>query len=65
MIEQKDLTAQRLAAEIVALAGDASGRLEMGARARALARPDAAKVIVDKVLELVSASAKAGADKPA
>ena len=64
MIEQKDLTAERLAAEILALAGDVSGRLEMGGRARALARPDAAKVIVDKVLELASASAKAAADKP-
>jgi hypothetical protein len=36
----------------VALAGDAQGRLEMGGRARRMARPDAATVIVDKVLEL-------------
>jgi UDP-N-acetylglucosamine:LPS N-acetylglucosamine transferase len=55
MIEQKDLTGERLAAEITALAADAPGRREMGARARAMARPDAAKVIVDKVLELASA----------
>ena len=52
MIEQKDLTGERLAAEIVALAGDAQGRLEMSGRARRMARPDAATVIVDKVLEL-------------
>jgi UDP-N-acetylglucosamine--N-acetylmuramyl-(pentapeptide) pyrophosphoryl-undecaprenol N-acetylglucosamine transferase len=52
MIEQKELTGERLAAEIAALAADASGRQEMSVRARALARPDAAKVIVDKVLEL-------------
>ena len=52
MIEQKDLTGERLAAEIVALAGDAQGRLEMSGRARRMARPDAAMVIVDKVLEL-------------
>jgi UDP-N-acetylglucosamine--N-acetylmuramyl-(pentapeptide) pyrophosphoryl-undecaprenol N-acetylglucosamine transferase len=52
MIEQRELTGDRLAAEIVGLASDAAARLEMSRRAGALARPDAAKVIVDKVLEL-------------
>jgi UDP-N-acetylglucosamine--N-acetylmuramyl-(pentapeptide) pyrophosphoryl-undecaprenol N-acetylglucosamine transferase len=52
MIEQRELTGERLADEIVALAGDSRLRLEMGSRARRMARPDAAKVIVDKVLEL-------------
>jgi UDP-N-acetylglucosamine--N-acetylmuramyl-(pentapeptide) pyrophosphoryl-undecaprenol N-acetylglucosamine transferase len=52
MVDQKELTGERLAAEIVMLAGDANGRLEMSRRARGMARPDAAKVIVDKVLEL-------------
>ena len=52
MIEQRDLTGERLAGEMVALAGDPRERLEMGSRARRMARPDAAKVIVDKVLEL-------------
>jgi UDP-N-acetylglucosamine--N-acetylmuramyl-(pentapeptide) pyrophosphoryl-undecaprenol N-acetylglucosamine transferase len=52
MIEQKDLTGDRLAADIVALAGDVQARRDMSSRARRLARPDAAKVIVDKVLEL-------------
>ena len=52
MIEQRELTGDRLADEMVALAGDLRGRLEMGSRARRMARPDAARVIVDKVLEL-------------
>jgi len=52
MIEQRELTGERLAGEMVALAGDPRVRLEMGARARRMAKPDAAKVIVDKVLEL-------------
>jgi len=52
LIEQRDLTGERLAREMVALAGDPRERLEMGSRARRMAKPDAAKVIVDKVLEL-------------
>jgi UDP-N-acetylglucosamine--N-acetylmuramyl-(pentapeptide) pyrophosphoryl-undecaprenol N-acetylglucosamine transferase len=52
LIEQRELTGERLAGEMVALAGDARALREMGSRARRLARPDAAKVIVDKVLEL-------------
>src|SRR5688572_13761082 len=52
MVDQKELTGERLAAEMMALAGDADGRQEMSRRARRMARPDAAKVIVDKVLEL-------------
>ena len=52
MVEQRELTGDRLAAEIVRLAADAPARLEMRRRASSLARPDAAKVIVDKVLEL-------------
>ena len=52
MIEQRELTGDRLAAGIVGLAADAAARADMSRRARALARPDAAKAIVDKVLEL-------------
>ena len=52
MIEQRDLTGERLAAAIVALAADAAGRRRMSDHARRMARPDAARVIVDKVLEL-------------
>ncbi|HTM04266.1 MAG TPA: undecaprenyldiphospho-muramoylpentapeptide beta-N-acetylglucosaminyltransferase [Vicinamibacterales bacterium] len=52
MVEQKELTGDRLAGELVALANDTARRDAMSARARSLARPDAAGLIVDKVLEL-------------
>jgi UDP-N-acetylglucosamine--N-acetylmuramyl-(pentapeptide) pyrophosphoryl-undecaprenol N-acetylglucosamine transferase len=52
LIEQKDLTGSVLAERLLALAGDAPRRQAMAQAARALARPDAAKVIVDRVLEL-------------
>ena len=52
MIEQRDLTGERLAGELLALTGDDVQRGGVAARARALARPDAARLIVDKVLEL-------------
>jgi len=52
MIDQRELTGERLATEVVALTSDERGRAEMSARARQMARPDAAKVIVDRVLEL-------------
>jgi UDP-N-acetylglucosamine--N-acetylmuramyl-(pentapeptide) pyrophosphoryl-undecaprenol N-acetylglucosamine transferase len=53
LIEQKDLTGARLADRLLALAGDAPRRAAMAAAARRMARPDAAKRIVDRVLELV------------
>ena len=52
MVEQRELSGDRLAAEIVALAADAERRRQVGAAARRLARPDAARVIVDRVLAL-------------
>ena len=52
MIEQRELTGGRLAEAIETLARDAQARVEMSGCARSMARPDAAKVIVDKVLEL-------------
>jgi UDP-N-acetylglucosamine:LPS N-acetylglucosamine transferase len=52
MVEQRDLTGERLAAELTALAGDPAQRRAIGLNARALARPVAARLIVDKVLEL-------------
>jgi UDP-N-acetylglucosamine:LPS N-acetylglucosamine transferase len=42
-----------LALRIQALAADRSRRLRMAGAARALARPDAARIIVDRALELV------------
>jgi UDP-N-acetylglucosamine--N-acetylmuramyl-(pentapeptide) pyrophosphoryl-undecaprenol N-acetylglucosamine transferase len=52
MIEQRELTGERLATELLALVSDETQRAAIGSRARALARPDAARLIVDKVLEL-------------
>ena len=52
LVEQRDLSGGRLAAEIHALAGDDALRRRMGDAARRMARPDAARVIVDKVLAL-------------
>src|SRR5215216_1638654 len=50
MIEQRELTGDRLSSEIVALAGDPERRRRMSDAARQLARPDAASAIVDRVL---------------
>ena len=52
MIEQRELTGDRLAAEMLSLAGDRERRRRMGEAARHLARPDAARMIVEKVLAL-------------
>ena len=45
-----------LARRILALAGDHEARVQMAAAARSLACPDAAKVIVDRALQLVEGS---------
>ena len=52
MVEQRELSGDRVVAEILALAADEAQRRAMGEAARQLARPDAARVIVDKVLAL-------------
>ena len=52
MVEQRGLTGDRLAAEILELARNADRRRAMSQAARRLARPDAAKVIVDRIVEL-------------
>ncbi len=54
LLPQKDLTGEVLAGRILALARDPVRRAAIAASARRLARPDAARVIVDRVLELVS-----------
>jgi UDP-N-acetylglucosamine--N-acetylmuramyl-(pentapeptide) pyrophosphoryl-undecaprenol N-acetylglucosamine transferase len=54
MIEQAQLTGDRLATAIAALAADEAGRTRMSAAARRMARPDAARAIVDKVLDLAA-----------
>ena len=53
MIAQKDLTGEVIAGRMLALARDSGRRAAIAAAARRLARPDAAKAIVDRALELV------------
>jgi UDP-N-acetylglucosamine--N-acetylmuramyl-(pentapeptide) pyrophosphoryl-undecaprenol N-acetylglucosamine transferase len=52
VLPQQDMNGAVLAARILALARDRGRRAQMAAAARALARPDAAKTIVDRALEL-------------
>jgi UDP-N-acetylglucosamine--N-acetylmuramyl-(pentapeptide) pyrophosphoryl-undecaprenol N-acetylglucosamine transferase len=52
---QQDASGEVLADRILALARDRERRTRMGAAARTLARPDAARVIVDRALELARA----------
>jgi UDP-N-acetylglucosamine--N-acetylmuramyl-(pentapeptide) pyrophosphoryl-undecaprenol N-acetylglucosamine transferase len=52
MVEQRSMTGERLASEVLALAGDETRRRRMSEAARKMARPEAARLIVDKVLEM-------------
>jgi UDP-N-acetylglucosamine--N-acetylmuramyl-(pentapeptide) pyrophosphoryl-undecaprenol N-acetylglucosamine transferase len=52
MLDQRELSGDRLAAEIIAFAQNVEERQKVGEAARRLARPDAARVIVDRVLAL-------------
>jgi len=52
LIEQKDLTGAVLADRVLGLARDSARRAALSAAARTFARPDAARVIVDRALEL-------------
>jgi UDP-N-acetylglucosamine--N-acetylmuramyl-(pentapeptide) pyrophosphoryl-undecaprenol N-acetylglucosamine transferase len=52
VIDQRGLSGDRLAQEVLALAGDAGRRHALGVAARTLARPDAARVIAERVLAL-------------
>jgi UDP-N-acetylglucosamine--N-acetylmuramyl-(pentapeptide) pyrophosphoryl-undecaprenol N-acetylglucosamine transferase len=52
VIEQSDLSGTALAERIAGLLSDPGRRQRMANAARALARPDAARVIVDRALEL-------------
>jgi UDP-N-acetylglucosamine--N-acetylmuramyl-(pentapeptide) pyrophosphoryl-undecaprenol N-acetylglucosamine transferase len=54
MIEQKDLTGDAIATRIAALVSDSARRERMATVARSLARPDAARVIVERALELTA-----------
>jgi UDP-N-acetylglucosamine--N-acetylmuramyl-(pentapeptide) pyrophosphoryl-undecaprenol N-acetylglucosamine transferase len=55
LLLQKDATGSMLARRILSLANDPAARARMARAARALARPDAAKVIVDTALALAKA----------
>jgi UDP-N-acetylglucosamine--N-acetylmuramyl-(pentapeptide) pyrophosphoryl-undecaprenol N-acetylglucosamine transferase len=52
LVEQRELSGDRLAAEIHALAGDEALRRRMADAARQMARPDAARVIAARILAL-------------
>jgi UDP-N-acetylglucosamine--N-acetylmuramyl-(pentapeptide) pyrophosphoryl-undecaprenol N-acetylglucosamine transferase len=52
VLDQRELTGDRLAADITSLFSDAAARTRMAAAARSLARPDAARAIVARILEL-------------
>jgi UDP-N-acetylglucosamine--N-acetylmuramyl-(pentapeptide) pyrophosphoryl-undecaprenol N-acetylglucosamine transferase len=52
VLEERGLTGERLAAEVLALARDPARRDNMGRQSRTLARPDAAERIADKVYAL-------------
>ena len=51
---QRDLSGDSLAGRVLALAADPARRGRMASAARALARPDAAQVIVDRAMELAA-----------
>ena len=53
LIEQQELTGDRLADRVLALTADPQRLGEMGAAARLMARPEAARMIVDRALELI------------
>ncbi len=53
MLLQADMTGPTLADRVLKLAADADRRARMAGAARLLARPDAARVIVDRALELI------------
>jgi UDP-N-acetylglucosamine--N-acetylmuramyl-(pentapeptide) pyrophosphoryl-undecaprenol N-acetylglucosamine transferase len=53
LLLQRDLTGAVLAERIVTLAADRGRRERMAAAARVLSRPDAARVIVDRAMELM------------
>jgi UDP-N-acetylglucosamine--N-acetylmuramyl-(pentapeptide) pyrophosphoryl-undecaprenol N-acetylglucosamine transferase len=57
LLLQQDASGEALAARILALARDPDRRTQMAVAARALGRPDAARAIVDRALELIGRSA--------
>ncbi|MDH4229884.1 MAG: undecaprenyldiphospho-muramoylpentapeptide beta-N-acetylglucosaminyltransferase [Nitrospirota bacterium] len=62
LLEQKDLTPERLAATVTPLLRDAAARATMAKAALALGRPDAAARIVGECLEIARAAGHAAPD---
>ncbi len=60
VLDQRELSGERLVSRIVALAGDRATRLRMSAAARRLAKPMAAEEIVDAVIDLAAAKRRGG-----
>jgi len=56
VLPQEDLSGERLAHMVVDLLGAPEKRREMAERAKTLARPEAARIIVDRLLELAGSS---------
>jgi UDP-N-acetylglucosamine--N-acetylmuramyl-(pentapeptide) pyrophosphoryl-undecaprenol N-acetylglucosamine transferase len=54
VLPQNNMTGSTLARRILNLAADTSSRAKMARAARSLAKPDAAKVIVDRAMRLVN-----------
>jgi UDP-N-acetylglucosamine--N-acetylmuramyl-(pentapeptide) pyrophosphoryl-undecaprenol N-acetylglucosamine transferase len=59
VIDERDLTGPVLAERLLALGTDANRRRRMSAAARTLARPDAARVIVDCIFSLAGSAREA------
>jgi UDP-N-acetylglucosamine--N-acetylmuramyl-(pentapeptide) pyrophosphoryl-undecaprenol N-acetylglucosamine transferase len=57
LLPQAEMTGPELARRILELAADAGARARIAAAARAMAKPDAARVIVDRALKLIGRSA--------
>jgi UDP-N-acetylglucosamine--N-acetylmuramyl-(pentapeptide) pyrophosphoryl-undecaprenol N-acetylglucosamine transferase len=64
MLEQRDLDGERLARAVLDLASNPEARRQMADAAARLARPDAARVIVHKVLELARSAAGGSSAQP-
>jgi UDP-N-acetylglucosamine--N-acetylmuramyl-(pentapeptide) pyrophosphoryl-undecaprenol N-acetylglucosamine transferase len=54
MIHQRDLTGEGLSRVLMKYMDDSFALEEMGRRASKMGRPDAAKVIVDRLLEIIN-----------
>jgi UDP-N-acetylglucosamine--N-acetylmuramyl-(pentapeptide) pyrophosphoryl-undecaprenol N-acetylglucosamine transferase len=55
VIDQRELSGNRLAVRVIALAADPAGRAGMARAARTLARPDAARAIASRALAMMGA----------